>query len=78
MNSGVSPEENRIEGYYLEWTVSKIDLRELTLMIFFSRKRQFWFKIIATVIHFMEGTRNPLPDSMCPTKVDGDMITFKS
>ena len=78
MNSGVSPEENRIEGYYLEWTVSKIDLRELTLMIFFSRKRQFWFKIIATVIHFMEGTWNPLPDFICPTKVDGDMITFKS
>ena len=48
--------KTELKGYYLEWTVSKIDLKELTLKVFFLRKRQFWFKIIATVINFMDVT----------------------
>ena len=53
---GITRRKTELKGYYLEWTVSKIDLKELTLKVFFLRKRQFWFKIIATVINFMDIT----------------------
>ena len=38
---GYYQKKTELKGYYLEWTVSTIDKRELTLMVFFSRKRQF-------------------------------------